>query len=398
MKVAVLFGGVSTEHEVSCRSAFFVTQALREAGHEVYPVGISRDGEWIPFLTDLEEMTKPDWADRARSAWAWRQAAENSSRSTAVDHCISCNVGAENVEDPGRFRGCGHSAGGFSPRRLFSDLLGVQPDVIFPAVHGINCEDGSLQGLLELTAIPYVGCRVLASALGMEKVYTKRIWAQAGLPVLPSVVVTRSELAEEKSLNQMLAVIEEQLHYPVFLKISSGGSSVGTCMAKNRTELHQGLLDVSQYGPQILVEPFVKARELEVAVLGNEDPVAAQVGEIVKQDHVLYYDYSSKYVDENSAVARVPADIPEELNQRLRILACEAYRCLNARGLARVDFFWQEETGRISLNEINTLPGFTSISLYPKAWEQAGMRAPELVTRLCELAVEEFASSKRREE
>lgn len=384
-RVAVLFGGMSTEHLVSCRSAFSIIQGLREAKLEVYPIGLTKQGQFLPWTLPDEGILELDWEERAR------QVLQEQGRTVHFDY-------------------------GFDPRQLWMQLIGCQPDVVFPAVHGINCEDGALQGFLEWTGVPYVGSRVLASALGMEKVYTKQILRQAGIPVVPSVWVRRQEwegvpltdgiLQPEGDLQrenlasqqqQLLERLERELGYPMFLKPSSGGSSVGTRPAHDRTGLREALDEVAQYCVDILVESFVDARELEVAILGNREAIPAPVGEILVKDESEYYDYHTKYFSQTASEARLPADLSPELAEKLQNLALQAYRVLGCRGLSRVDFFLDRQTGSLYLNEINTLPGFTAISLYPQAFALTGKFLPDLVRTLCLLALEEWEQTRRIE-
>lgn len=365
-RVAVLFGGMSTEHQVSCRSAFSIIQGLRQAGLEVYPIGLTQGGRFLPWLLEDEGILAEDWEHQAEMALQKR---------------------GGQVSFP-----CG-----FDPTQLWMQLIGCQPDVIFPAVHGINCEDGALQGFLEWTGVPYVGSRVLASALGMEKVYTKQIWRQAGLPVVPSVWIQRQEWADVARQASILDRLESELGYPMFLKPSSGGSSVGTCPARDREGLKQALTEVAQYCVDILVEAFIDARELEVAVLGNHALIPAPVGEILVNEEAEYYDYHTKYFSQTASEAKLPAEVSTEQAKTLQTLALQAYRALGCRGLSRVDFFLDRKSGNLYLNEINTLPGFTSISLYPQAFALLGKSLPELVHNLCTLAVEEWEQSRRIE-
>lgn len=366
--VAVLFGGVSPEHTTSCKSTVTLLRALREAGLTVYPIGISKEGVFLPWLLADEQILNPNWADLARQA----------------------------LEEKGWML---QLSGGFDPRELMVQLCGgVLPDVILLGLHGVNGEDGRLQGFLELTKIPYTGCRVLASALGMNKVKAKQMWSAAGLPVVPYAVVTRERLRTETDQEEVLDSLIEGLSLPLFLKPSEGGSSVGTYLAKTREELRSGLLEVAQFDTEVLVESFLSVRELEVAVLGNEEPEVASVGEVVvNQDEAEYYDYETKYLSETGSRVQVPATLEAEKMETLRTLARQAYQVLGCRGYARVDFFLDKETGRVYLNEINTLPGFTQISLFPRAWAAAGIDTPALVQKICTLACEEWVASERVE-
>ena len=277
MKVCVLFGGVSTEHLVSCRSAYNIIKSLREEGHEVFPVGITEEGEWLRFAADPECLLgKAEWTEKARKA---------------LQEGLPQPVKASDLRSPQAF--------------LSYHCGGIRPDVVFPAVHGINCEDGVLQGFLEMCDIPYVGAGVLASAAGMDKVFAKMVFAAAGIPQVPYAVSYRGQVREDAAGEAGRLI--DKLGLPLFLKPANGGSSVGTAKAENKDELIRALRKVSDYDEKILVETFVKARELEVAVLGNKTPRAASPGEIVKEEDVAYYDYETKYF-KSGADAVVPAD------------------------------------------------------------------------------------------
>jgi D-alanine-D-alanine ligase len=263
-------------------------------------------------------------------------------------------------------------------------------DVLFPVLHGTYGEDGTVQGLFELAAVPYAGAGVLGSALGMDKVVQKTLWRGMGLPVADFASVSRREL--ERDPNRLMDHIEQQLGYPCFTKPANLGSSVGVSKATNRQELETGLRAAAQYDAKLIIEKGIDARELEVAVLGNDDPVASVVGEIVAGAE--FYDYRAKYIDEGSQ-AIIPADIPPELAERVQKVAIEAFKAVSANGLARVDFFLERGTNRLLINEINTMPGFTEISMYPKLWAASGISFPELVTRIAELGLERYSERAR---
>ncbi len=364
-RILLLFGGASTEHEISQRSARTIAEGLLEAGAELAVVGIGRRGDFIPFHLGLEEITAGDWERRAR--------AQLEAEGLELNYALSQ---------------------GFSVRDLLFALAGGPVDLVFPAVHGINCEDGALQGLLTLSGLPYVGSHVLASAACMDKVVTKRL-VPADIPQLPYLLLERQAI--QADIYAEIRYVEEELAYPCFVKPANGGSSVGAQKAGNEEELKLALEQAVQFDHQILVEEFCPARELEVAVLGNETPVAAQVGAIEVQEEGTFYDYSSKYESATAAVVRVPAEIEDYLAERLRDMALRIYKSLGCLGLARVDFFYNEERDAIYFNEINNLPGFTSISVYPRAFAAAGISVPELVTRLCDLALEAHSRLQRRE-
>ncbi|NLM76958.1 MAG: D-alanine--D-alanine ligase [Ruminococcaceae bacterium] len=361
-KVMVLFGGVSTEYIVSLRSAYNIISGLRESGYQVIPVGITPDGTWLRYLGPDEHIRDDRWSDQA-----WADARTGAGSGCAVR----------------------------SPRDFILSVCGCRPDVIFPAVHGINCEDGTLQGLLSLSGIPYVGCGVLASAACMDKQHARRIFRDAGIPQCRYLAVSRREI--ERSPQMVAAHVQETIGFPCFLKPSNGGSSVGTCRVATADELADALRDVSRYDQTVLVEAFVTAREIEVAVLGLDKPVTGAIGEVVTGAETAYYDYEAKYFSEHGATVVVPAELDEKTQRMIRQYALKAHLSIGCRGMARVDFFLDKTDGTLYINEINTLPGFTSISIFPKAFEAAGLPLSELVHKLCRMAIREQKNSKRLE-
>ncbi len=262
-------------------------------------------------------------------------------------------------------------------------------DVVFPVVHGTGGEDGTLQGLLELADIPYVGAGVLGSAMGMDKAAAKVAFRAAGLPVVDYRVVRGRDL--KRGADHIAAAIEEAFGYPCFVKPSNGGSSVGVSRAPDRRALLEGLRLAARYDRKIIVERAIDAREIECSVLGNDDPEASVVGEIVPSRE--FYDYRAKYIDGSSELI-IPAGITADQSRRIREIAVKAFRALDLCGMARVDFFLERSTGAVFLNELNTIPGFTPISMYPKLWEASGLPFPELVDRLIDLAIERHAEKK----
>jgi D-alanine-D-alanine ligase len=265
-------------------------------------------------------------------------------------------------------------------------------DVLFPVLHGTFGEDGTVQGLFELAAVPYAGAGVLGSALGMDKVVQKTLWRGMGLPVVDFVSLKRRDL--ETDLGGVTSRIEVAIGYPCFTKPANLGSSVGVSKTRNRAELEAGLQVAARYDAKILVERGVDARELECGVLGNDEPIASVVGEILPGAD--FYDYRAKYLDTGSQ-ALIPADISPDLADEVRRMAVAAFKAVDAAGLARVDFFLERGTDRLYVNEINTMPGFTEISMYPKLWQASGLSFSELVTRVAELGIERYAERARNE-
>ncbi len=277
------------------------------------------------------------------------------------------------------------------------DLRGEDPggglpalDVVFPVFHGLNGEDGTIQGVLELANLPYVGAGVLGSALGLDKIYMKRAFAAVGLPIVDYLPITRREL--ERNPDAFIRRVEDELGYPCFTKFANSGSSVGTSKARDRAELERGLGLAASFDRKLLVEKGIDARELEVSVLGNDEPQASIVGEVVPAHE--FYDYEAKYLDEGSKLL-IPAPIDERTADEVRTMAVKAFAAVDAAGMARVDFFLERTTGRLFLNELNTLPGFTRISMYPKLWEASGLPYARLIDRLIELAIERFNDKQR---
>ena len=352
--MAVVFGGRSDEHDVSLRSARTIMDALDKNQYDVVPIGITRGGKWLAGDDPMQALIgeSPMFAltngeDVAVPTSEWK---------------IEPVVGAEAL----------------MPR---AGSEGV--DVFFPSLHGPMGEDGTIQGMLELAGVPYVGSGVLGSAVGMDKAMTKVILEQAGVPQLPWTLVTRQQWRTQP--DEVIARIERALPYPVFVKPANMGSSVGVSKAKNRDDLTTAINEASHFDRRVVVEQGVEGRELEMSVLGNDAPITSGVGEI--RPSAEFYDYASKYLND-SAELIIPADIEPETQLEMEKIAIESFIALDLAGLARVDFFLENQTNQIYLNEVNTMPGFTSISMYPMLWQQAGISLPELVNRLVELALE----------
>ena len=355
MRVGVLFGGRSGEHEVSLASARNVMKSLTEAGHTVIPLGITRTGRWITGNNPHEQLT-------------------------AASHAIGDGKAAapRSADEPDGWALIPSGSG---------DSSLAQVEVIFPVLHGPFGEDGTVQGLLEMANVPYVGCGVLASAVGMDKALCKQVFAAAGLQQSVYRLVLRPTWQAQP--DQVLGQIEGELSYPLFIKPANMGSSIGISKASNRAELVEVLDLAARYDRRMVVEEAVpNVREIEVSVLGNEDPIASVPGEVVPGN--AFYDYAAKYLDDNSDLI-IPAVLTPAQSDRVRQMAVDAFQAIDGSGLARVDFLMDRESGQFYINEINTLPGFTRISMYPKLWEATGIAYPDLVDRLVQLAVERFA-------
>ena len=353
LNVCILFGGISPEHEVSLRSAESVLNHMSAEKYNIYPVGITKDGDWILYGgTDYSSLVDGSWQDHPGN------------RRAAIS--------------PVRGQGLLSFEGDCVVRE--------QIDVVFPVLHGENGEDGAMQGLLQMAGIPYVGPHVAESAVCMDKTLTKLVADCAGVAQASWVLVHRSEL--EHHQEAVFARIEERFSYPVFVKPAGTGSSVGVSKASDREQLRDALLQASIYDDKVLVEEFIHGREVEVAVLGNENPVASVCGEI--DSGAEFYDYDAKYVTDTS-VAYIPARISEEAEELVREQAVRIYRAIGCKGLSRVDFFVTYGDERVVFNEINTMPGFTSISMYPKLFAASGIEYSQLIDQLIGLALEAFA-------
>lgn len=357
MRIAVLFGGRSGEHEVSLVSARSVLEVLDPARYEVYQVGITHDGAWFSGPDALEALAQEQ-----------------------TDRLTPCTI----LPDPSR-------PGLYALRPAGLELI-TSLDVVFPVLHGTYGEDGTLQGLLELADLAYVGAGVTGSSVGMDKAVFKEVMRAVGVPVVESALLLRSQI--EKDMPAALDKAEAVGPYPLFVKPANLGSSVGITKCRSRADLAEGLLEAAAYDRRVLVERGVDAREIEVAVLGNDEPQASIPGEILPSRE--FYSYESKYVDGTSGLL-IPAPLPDDTAEQIRALAVQAYAAIDCAGMARVDFFLEKNSGRIYLNEINTIPGFTSISMYPKLWEASGLPYPQLIDRLIELGLERKAERDRTE-
>ncbi len=362
LRVGVIFGGRSGEHEVSLLSARSVMGAMDREKYEVVPIGITKTGHWVTGDDPLAALSSGD---------------ETGLRTVAL------------LPDPS-WAGLMECDGG---AEAFRAALLARLDVVFPVLHGTYGEDGAIQGLLELADVPYVGAGVLGSALGMDKVAFKSVMQAYGFPIADYLAFKRREWEAEPE--SVLRRVEARLGYPVFTKPANLGSSVGISKCHDRAELEAGLAEAARYDRKLLVEAAVPAaREIEVSVLGNDEPVASVPGEIVPSRE--FYSYEAKYLDGKSELL-IPAPLPEEVTERVRDLAVRAYRAIDGAGMARVDFLLSGETGELYVNELNTIPGFTEISMYPKLWEASGLPYPQLIDRLIELALERHRDKARSE-
>lgn len=335
IKLGVIFGGMSTENEVSCISGTSIIKNLNKEKYDIYPIYIDKAGEWFE---------------------------------------------AQKLDDK-------------KPINNVMEFL-KSLDVIFPVLHGLYGEDGTIQGLLELLKKPYVGCGVLASSIGMDKVYSKVIFNKAGINQTKCVYIRKyddkyiyiNDEFDEKilELQEITNIVIEKLKFPMFVKPSNSGSSVGISKAHNKEELENAIVEASKYDEKILIEQGINGREVECAVLGNEDVITSCIGEIKAADD--FYSYDAKYNNQESKTL-IPAEISEEKSKEIQELAIKAFKSIDGKGLSRVDFFIEEGTEKVYINEINTLPGFTSISMYPKLFEQVGIPYSELLDKLIELAL-----------
>jgi len=383
IRVGVLFGGRSGEHEVSLLSAASVVEAIDKSKYEVVPIGITKDGRWLT-------------ADHADRLLRGEHKEERHLRAGDPDSTPGAAVLAkgESVMVPPV---PGHDLEPFEldmPHRRSSDRA-INVDVIFPVLHGTFGEDGTIQGLLELADIPYVGAGVLGSAAGMDKDVMKRLFRQAGLEMVKHVTVLRSQW--EGNPKKVRREIEKALKYPVFAKPANLGSSVGISKVHDGSELAAAMNEAAKFDRKIVVEQGVggksgRAREIECSVLGNDDPQASVAGEVVPSAE--FYDYNAKYIDEGSKLI-IPARLTRAQQKKVQEMAVKAFLAVDCSGLARVDFLMDPKSGRIFVNEINTMPGFTSISMYPKLWAASGISYPDLIHRLIQLGLERFEEKKR---
>jgi len=352
LRVGILFGGRSGEHEVSLASAASVIRGLDPDKYEAVPIGISKEGHWLTGAGAQKMLPE-----------VLRQGQRVMMNADPTDAALI---------------------------RLDGSGGGQRLDVVFPVIHGTFGEDGTIQGLLDLAGLPFVGSGVLGSAIGMDKDVAKRLLQVAKIPVVPWITVRRHEW--EANAEAIQKAIEDAFSYPVFVKPATLGSSVGMTKVHGREELAPAITLAAEFAMKILVEKSVTAREIEVSVLGNHEPKASIPGEIVP--HREFYDYAAKYLEEGTQLL-IPAELKSAQIKKIQKLAVEAFRALELSGMARVDFFLEKKGGKLFLNEVNTIPGFTSISMYPKLWEATGIPFRELIDRLIVLALEQQAEKAR---
>lgn len=374
-RIAVIFGGQSSEHEVSRVSAQSVLENIDRDKYDVVMVGITKDGRWLGYDGPVHKIGNGEWQPIAEA----KALTSNKSYKAQLE------------EGPGTLPEDTASSARTVLKAAAREEENGPIDVVFPVLHGCNGEDGTVQGLFELAGIPYVGCGVLGSALGMDKAYSKIVFEKVGLAQGKYLVVTRKQVARE--MEGIINEAEALLQYPCFVKPSNAGSSVGVSKARDRKELAEALEFAARYDRKILIEEFIDGREVECAVLGNDEPIASTVGEIIPCKE--FYDYEAKYQSGDDSKVIIPANFPAGVIDEIRKCAVKAFKALDCSGLSRVDFFVHRETGKVYINEINTLPGFTKISMYPKLWEASGIPYPQLIEKLIDLAVERFEDNKK---
>ncbi|EFW37993.1 D-alanine--D-alanine ligase family protein [Treponema phagedenis] len=361
MNIAIMYGGKSSEHEVSLVSATSIVRNINSL-HTIHLIGITKQGTW--FLQNQDELMRIRSDEQA---------------------VLQIHTAAENQVSiiPG-----GGTKGALKVGQRF-----LETDVIFPVLHGSFGEDGTIQGLFEMAELPYVGCGVLASSLSMDKEKTKNLCQAAGLPIVPFFTVRKNTWDIQSERDLLIQEIEKELDYPLFVKPCRAGSSVGAGIAKDKNELLSRAEEAFSWDYKILVEACIPAREIECSVTGNETCIAYTPGEIIPSHS--FYDYEAKYTDPDGAILKIPAEITDDERKTIREIAMKAYKTLDLSGFARVDFFIDKKTKKIYLNEINTIPGFTSISMFPKMCAASGLPYPDLITLLLQLAIERFDSERK---
>jgi D-alanine-D-alanine ligase len=362
LKVGLIFGGRSGEHEISLLSARSILSVMNAETYDVIQIGITHKGSWLVGKNVLDKFAAGNQLDQLSAA--------------AI------------LPDPG-YKGL-FVIRSTEKEEIIEQLSKL--DVVFPILHGTYGEDGTIQGLLELAEIAYVGAGVLGSSVGMDKGVFRDIMRANDIPQVDTIILLRREV--EQSLNQVVERAEALASYPLFTKPANLGSSVGITKCMNRSDLVEGLMEAARFDRRVLVERGINAREIEVSVLGNDDPIASVPGEVIPAAD--FYSYEAKYLDDRSELI-IPAPLPFEVSQQLRNFAVRAFRAVDCAGMARIDFLLDKDSGELFLNEMNTIPGFTKISMYPKLWEASGLSYADLVTRLIELAIERRSERDRTE-
>lgn len=354
IKLGIIFGGRSGEHEISLMSAASVIRAIDKQKYDILCIGITKQGQWLIYEGPTEDIENGKWEETAKDLYF-----ENPEQ-----YALSV-IGSSNA-------------------------LKDKVDVVFPVLHGPFGEDGTIQGLFEMADIPYVGSRVLGSVVAMDKACSKVLFEKENLPICEYKVVYKKDF--EKNFEKTIAEIERDFQYPMFIKPANLGSSVGISKAHDQEELIKGLSDACGYDRKIIIEEFINCREIETGVIGNDDPEAAAVGEIIPSKE--FYDYEAKYFDGGKSKICIPANITKAQEEEIRALAIEAYKALDCCGFARVDFFISRDTEKIYINEINTIPGFTAFSMFPSLWAEKGMKYPVLIDKLITLALRKHKEEK----
>ena len=390
LRVGILFGGRSGEHEVSLLSAASVLQAIDKDKYEVVPIGITKEGRWVT-AADAERLLLGKFEDQKHLRAGDPEATPGAAVLARGESVVVPPEPHRHVLAPFETDESSHAL----TRRAADRAIDV--DVIFPVLHGTFGEDGTIQGLLELADMPYVGAGVLGSAAGMDKDIMKALFRAAGLPIVKHVTLLRSEW--ESNSKRIQDLVESKLKYPVFVKPANLGSSVGISKAHDRKELGPAIEEAAKFDRKIVIEQGVggrkqKAREIECSVLGNDQPAASLPGEIVPSTE--FYDYNAKYLDEGSQLI-IPAKLSKAETKEVQRLAIGAFRAVDCSGLARVDFLMEPKSRKIYLNEINTMPGFTAISMYPKLWAASGVSYSDLIGRLIQLGLERHAEKKKNQ-
>jgi D-alanine-D-alanine ligase len=366
IRVGIIFGGKSGEHEVSLASAQSVARAINQDKYEVVLIGITKQGRWLAGGNVLKQLAAVSPTPLLKPIDDTQNGAGKILNSVELVPTASSETASA------------------SPLNTI--------DVAFPLVHGPSGEDGSLQGLLELADIPYVGASVVASAVGMDKALMKSVFRAHNLPQVDWLVILRRDWEMQPA--ETIQRIESSFGYPCFIKPANLGSSVGVTKAHERNELARALATAAQYDRKLIVERAAfNAREIECSVLGNDDPIASLPGEVIPRRE--FYDYAAKYDDEAGTDLIVPADLPDEMTRAVQAMAIRAFKSIDASGMARVDFFLERDSNRLLLNEINTIPGFTSVSMYPRMWEKSGLAYADLIDRLIQLALERHADKRK---